>query len=477
MSRPGSSPATRATVLLIGGDDVTTHLLSAAFRAAARPFGLVTADSVRAGLDRMARGNVDCVIVDHQLANNADPLACVQAIQRDHPAVPIVILTPVEAEDDAVSAIRLGACDYVVKHGRRLFTLPAVVEDVLRRAHAERTNGHPAGHAANGLPVLSLGFEGIVGTSQAMLRAVLLGIRAARSRATVLIEGETGTGKELLARAIHRSSARASGPFVAENCAALSETLLESELFGHLRGAFTGADRDRRGLLEQAHGGTLLLDAVGEMSRALQAKLLRVLQDGRVRPVGGSVSREVDVRVIAATNRDLREAAENGSFRADLYYRLCICPIRLPPLRERPEDIPLLAAHFLDMHCRQEGKVIQGFEPEAMALLVRHTWPGNVRELENEVQRLVVFAESGRPIAASLVSPWVARSSTPPTADRARPLKEILREVEQQTLSARLRDFGYHRAATARSLRITRETLWAKVRQFGLTIPRPSRTT
>jgi transcriptional regulator with PAS, ATPase and Fis domain len=288
----------------------------------------------------------------------------------------------------------------------------------------------------------------------------------------VLIEGETGTGKELFARAIHYHGARARRPFLAQNCAALPESLVESELFGHARGAFTGAERAQRGLFEAADGGTLFLDEVGEASPAIQAKLLRVLQDGEVRPVGSDAARRVDVRVIAATNCDLAQAVRAGRFRRDLYYRLRVFPIRLPPLRERRQDVRLLALQLLRRFAAEAEKRIPGFEPSALRLLERYPWPGNVRELENEIQRVVLCAEPGERITPDLLASWIAEGAPPAAADGARPLKEIVREVEAATIRARLREHGYHRAATARSLGITRESLWAKLRQLGFVLPR-----
>ena len=239
---------------------------------------------------------------------------------------------------------------------------------------------------------------GLIGDGPQMQEIFALVAVAARTRATVLLSGETGTGKELVARAVHRGSPRRAGPFVALNCAAFPDTLLESELFGHVKGSFTGADRDKPGLFEAAHGGTLFLDEVGETTPPLQAKLLRVLQEREVRPVGGARTRSVDVRVIAASNRDLADAARRGAFREDLYYRLAVFPIRLPPLRERARDVLPLARHFLALHGPLEGKPDLPLSAEAARLLAAHRWPGNVRELENEIQRALALAEPGEPL-------------------------------------------------------------------------------
>jgi DNA-binding NtrC family response regulator len=292
-----------------------------------------------------------------------------------------------------------------------------------------------------------------------------LGERAAKSSIPILITGESGVGKEVIARAVHGSSERAGKPFVAVNCATLSETLLQSELFGHARSAFTGADRARPGLFVEADGGTLFLDEVGEMSPAMQAVLLRVLQDGIVRPVGGSTERRVDARVIAATNRDLDEAVHRGAFRSDLLYRLRGFTIRLPALRERREDVPALVQHFLERWAASEGVPVSRLAPRTLACLTAYGWPGNVRELEHEIHRLVLCADGTQAIAPDLLPPEILGAAAD---DGERPLREIVREVEAATIESRLRRYRYHRGATARSLGVTREWLWAKMRKLGL---------
>jgi transcriptional regulator with PAS, ATPase and Fis domain len=303
-----------------------------------------------------------------------------------------------------------------------------------------------------------------------MLRVLGLIERAAQADVHVLVEGESGTGKELCARAIHAHGPRAKRPFVAQNCAAVPETLLESELFGHTRGAFTGADRARRGLFEEADGGTLFLDEIGEASPAVQAKLLRVLQDGEVRPVGGTSTRRIDVRVVSATNRDLRLETDAGRFRLDLLYRLSVFPIVLPPLRERPEDVAPLAKHFLARAARDAGKAIAGFHPEALALMERYGWPGNVRELENEARRLVVCAEPGARIAPAALSSAIVKAPAD-TAASAAPLRDVMRQLERAVIQSRLREHGYRKDLTAESLGIRRESLWKKLRDLGLRPP------
>jgi Nif-specific regulatory protein len=308
---------------------------------------------------------------------------------------------------------------------------------------------------------------GLVGESGALLRCLALAERAARSGATICLEGETGTGKELLARAVHRLGPRAERTFLAQNCAALADGVLDSELFGHARGAFTGAHAARRGLFETASGGTLFLDEISETSVATQAKLLRVLQEGEVRALGSERSRRVDVRVIAASNRDLRAEVARGRFRADLYHRLTILPLRLPPLRDRPGDVAILARHYLT-ELGPEGT--PRFGPAALAALERYSWPGNVRELRNEIERLLIYWDGAEEIPLACVADHI-RAAAPPGGS-ARPLKEIVRQVELETIAARLRENDYCRTTTARSLGMTREALWSKMRQLGYSAPR-----
>ncbi|MGN6110171.1 MAG: sigma 54-interacting transcriptional regulator [Kofleriaceae bacterium] len=313
-------------------------------------------------------------------------------------------------------------------------------------------------------------FDNIIGDSPAM-KAVLSQLdRVIDTRATVCIEGETGTGKELIAAAIHHQSQRADKMFVAQNCAALPENLLESELFGHKRGAFTSADSDKKGLFEIADGGTLFLDEMGEMPLTLQAKLLRVLQEGTIRPVGATSEKQVDVRIICATNRDLSAEVEKGRFRQDLYYRLMVFPIKLPPLRERREDIPLLAAHFLKRYASEYRVELPGFTQDALDALSSYNWPGNIRELENEVQRLVIQAEPGHWIEITDLSPRLRKIEGTVTriAPKQGTLKEMMEQVERWLITEALRDHGNNKTKTAATLGITREGLHKKLAKFGV---------
>jgi two-component system response regulator HydG len=286
----------------------------------------------------------------------------------------------------------------------------------------------------------------------------------APSEATVMITGESGTGKELIARAIHANSPRRKGPYIAVNCAALTETLLESELFGHEKGAFTGAERRREGRFLAADKGTIFLDEIGEMPLSMQVKLLRVIQEREIQRVGGDQTLKVDVRIVAATNRDLLAEVEAGRFRQDLYYRLNVVALVLPPLRDREEDIPLLAAHFLKRFAETNGKRIKGFTPEAMDRLLKHPWPGNVRELENAVERAVVLA----------LGEYVGERELPPTlagGEENRPeggfANLTLEELERRAILDALEAAGGNKSEAARRLGITRKTLHAKLNRYG----------
>jgi Nif-specific regulatory protein len=314
-------------------------------------------------------------------------------------------------------------------------------------------------------------FGDIVGTSPAMAEVFRLMESAAGSPITVLIEGETGTGKELVARGIHRASPRADGPFVAVNCAALPETLLESELFGHRRGAFTGATQDHRGLFEAAGGGTILLDEVGEMPLSMQAKLLRVLQEGEIIPVGDTRPRRIDVRVISATNRELSAAVQRQTFRQDLYYRVAAFPIRVPPLRDHRDDVPLLAHHFLRAAAERQGRQLESIEREALDALVQFDWPGNVRELQNEMERAATLARSGdriglRHLSAKLRKP--AREVGEPLPLDDRPLREARAEFEARHIAGVLGRHGGNVTHAAQVLGLSRAMLQRKMKDLGL---------
>ncbi len=313
-------------------------------------------------------------------------------------------------------------------------------------------------------------FEGIIGDASAMKAMFNALQKVVDTRVTVLIEGETGTGKELVASAVHYQSRRKDKLFVAQNCAAMPENLLESELFGHKKGSFTGADQDKKGLFELADGGTMFLDEIGEMPLSLQSKLLRVLQEGEIRPLGSGVTKTIDVRIVAATNRKLEDEVKAGRFRQDLYYRLQVFPIRLPALRERRDDIPLLCNFFLKRYSGELGKPIAGFSQQAMELLMSYQWPGNVRELENEVQRLVIQTDAGGYVMPADLSPKIR--SVEGILDKIRPprgtLKDMIEHIEKWLLIEALREHGGNKSATAKDLGITREGLHKKLKGYGI---------
>ncbi|MEZ4435343.1 MAG: sigma 54-interacting transcriptional regulator [bacterium] len=314
-------------------------------------------------------------------------------------------------------------------------------------------------------------YSGVIGESQAIKHVLDAVSKVRDTRVPVLITGETGTGKELVARALHYTSGRKDHLFVAQNCSALPETLLESELFGHVRGAFTGADRDKKGLFELADGGTIFLDELGEMPLVLQAKLLRVLQESEIWPVGASRPKRIDVRVVSATHRDLAEMVKDGRFRQDLFYRLHVFPIELPPLRARREDIPLLARHFIARYAKEFGRPVTGFTPDAMSRLKAYDWPGNVRELQNELQRVLIQRTEGDLVLPEDLSPAILGQSN--VLDHpdvpAGTLREMMDGVERVLLSRALRDNDGNKTQTAKELGITREGLHKKLTRFGMT--------
>jgi DNA-binding NtrC family response regulator len=346
----------------------------------------VTATEGGAALELLERERPDLVLTDLRMPG-MDGLALLKEVKRIDPEAPVVLFTAHATIETAVEAIKAGAFDYITKP----FTadqLQVVIERALTQRRLQEENRRLKEQLQE-----SYRFENIIGRSLPMLQVFEVVRKVARSEANILIVGESGTGKELVARSIHVNSARAAKPFIPVDCASLPENLLESELFGHEKGAFTGAHMTRPGLFEYGNGGTVFLDEVGDLGGNLQAKLLRVLQERQIRRVGSNKFISVDVRVISATNRDLAEAVKRAEFREDLFYRLNVISIPLPPLRERKGDIPLIAHHYFQKYLASSGKKITGISPETLALLEAHSWPGNVRELQNVVERAVVLAE------------------------------------------------------------------------------------
>jgi two-component system, NtrC family, response regulator HydG len=406
--------------------------------------------------------DVDVIVSDLQMAH-MDGMQFLKTIQAERPEIPVVLVTAFGSIDTAIEAMKNGAYHYVVKPFK-LAEMSITVEHALERRHLSRDNQILRQEVKKGWAMSNL-----LGKSPAMQAVFDLVSRVAGSTANVLINGESGTGKEMVARAIHSSGPRATKPFIAINCTAIPETLLESELFGHAKGSFTGATSRKKGLIEEANEGTLFLDEIGDMSPPLQAKLLRVLQERKIRPVGDNNFYDVDVRVVAATHKDLKAAIREGRFREDLFYRLSVIPIVIPPLRDRTEDIPLLAEHFLQKYAAANGgaggKRITGFTKAALAKLVSLRWEGNVRELENVVERAVVLCPQ-----------TIIDVSDIPNSESGGP-DEFLRTVmsdfptvaqlEERYIRMVLQKTAGRKDKASQILGINRRTLYRKERDYG----------
>jgi DNA-binding NtrC family response regulator len=419
----------------------------------------------RACVAALAERGFDLLFTDLKMPG-MDGLAVLKEARRLAPDMPVVLMTAHASVPTALAAVREGAFDYVEKPFDNE-ACKALVQRALQVTRLHRENRYMRARLRQ-LHAL----DEVVTASPAMREVFELAARAARSRATALISGESGTGKELVARAIHRHSDRVQGPFVAVNCKAFAGGVLESELFGHEKGAYTGASQTRAGVFERADGGTLLLDEIGEVDLEFQAKLLRVLQTREVLPVGGAKARAVDVRVVAATNRDLRAEVAAGRFREDLYFRLAVIPIRLPPLRERPEDILPLARHFLARWAAELGRRIVGWAPEVEAWLLRHPWPGNVRELENLIERAAVLTrEEEITLADLLIEREPAAGIGDQMADAVDgdlPLQVHLDRAAERHIRGALARCQGRRAEAARSLGVERTTLYRLMKKFGI---------
>jgi DNA-binding NtrC family response regulator len=425
---------------------------------------IVTATSVDEAVDLQARSPCDIVISDINFNTEKTGLDLLRSVRTATPDAEVVLMSGFGTLETAVEAVRIGAFDYVSKP----FDINEVRSTVDRaiRQRIASLEGPPPIQAPAALTAPDIP-AALVGRSRLMLSVYKQIALSAPSNASVLIIGETGTGKELAARAIHRHSARASQPFVAVNCGSLNEGVLESELFGHVRGAFTGAVVDKKGLFEQAHGGTLFLDEIGEMPVALQVKLLRALQEGEIRPVGGTKPISVDVRIISATHRELdRAAAEGGTFRSDLLYRLKVVEIRLPALRERPDDVPLLVESFLGRFPRADGTRAV-VTPRALAKLAAYPWPGNVRELEHVVERLVLTSP-GRTIDAEDL-PLDLQRQIATFSQRSFEDLPTLEEIEKRYLQHVMSVLKGNKKRAAEVLGIDRRTLYRMAERFGLT--------
>jgi two-component system response regulator PilR (NtrC family) len=400
--------AALARILVVDDEPGIRVMLSAALKR--EGYEVLLASDGRHALAALEAGPVDVIVTDIRMPQMTG-IELLDAAKRIDPGLSVIMMTAYGSKDTVLDALRLGATDYVEKGDKLKDELTLRIRKELARKRLQQENV---------LLKRTLGsshqFSSIIGASDAMVAIFQLIERIAPTSSTILIAGESGTGKELVARAIHFNSPRKDLPFVALNCGALPETLLDSELFGHVRGAFTGADTNKKGLIEVAEKGTIFLDEIGEMSPMVQVKLLRVLQERRFRRLGGTEEVDADIRIIAATNRDLSKMVAEGRFREDLFYRINVIPLRLPPLRERRDDIPAIAEHFVARFAQQMGKDIAGISGDAMVCLKAYGWPGNVRELENAMERAVALEATATILRESLPEAVLMAPDTPPAA-------------------------------------------------------------
>jgi two-component system, NtrC family, response regulator len=453
------------TILVV--DDEVNYLTVMEALLGGVGYEVLTAPSAPEALKVADAADLDLVLTDMKMPKMSG-IQLMDELRRLYPELPVVIMTAFGTVELAVTAMKKGAFDYILKPFKNEGILVTIAK-ALEYRHLLLTNRLLYQELDK-----KYGFPNIVGESRVMAEILALVKRVATSKATVLVTGESGTGKELIARATHQCSNRAQRPFISVNCAALTETLLESELFGHERGAFTNAVAMRKGRFELADGGTLFLDEVAEMSQALQVKLLRVLQEMEFERVGGSRSIKVDVRVVAASNRDLKEEVEAGRFREDLFYRLNVVHLHISPLRQRQEDIPLLAAHFIKKYVQENVRGKIRLTPEALKLLVQYPWPGNVRELENVMERAVILCSN------NLITPEDLPGEMAPAAAEAKldidhlvplntPLPEVLEAIEEQMIRRALEQSGQVQVRAAEMLGITKSLLQYKLKKYHLT--------
>jgi two-component system response regulator AtoC len=440
-----------AKLLVIDDDAVTRELLTEVLQG--EGYAVEACDSGRSALKRTAEETFALAITDVRMPE-MDGIAVTQALKKRQPDLQVIVMTAFGSVETAVEAIRHGAFDYVSK--------PMNLEEIKSTVRRALTERHMSESPADGGPPI-VDTSLVVGRSPAMVEVYRTVARVATSRSTVLIEGESGTGKELIAAALHRHSDRAGGRFVAVDCGSLTDTLLESELFGYVRGAFTGAVGDKKGLFEEANGGTIFLDEIGDIGASMQAKLLRVLQEYDVKRVGGQEWIHVDVRVIAATNRNLEQLVQQNTFREDLFYRLKVVTITLPPLRDRREDIPLLAEHFVRRYAERSSKAVTRITPEAMQLLTEHPWPGNIRELEHSIERAVALA-NGQVLTPDDLAQEL-RGTIDASLFRGAP---TLEEVKRRYLAHVLQETGGNISRAATILGVERRSLQRMLRRYGL---------
>ncbi len=426
-------------------------------------YGVTAAYSAEAALEMLDGGRFDVVLADVRMPD-MDGIELTRRIVAEEIPVTVIIMSAYGSVESAIEAMKAGAYDYITKPFKTdevILTLTKAEErESLRRENA----------ALKAEMVERCQFENIIGRSEAMEAVFKVIAKVADYKSTVLITGESGTGKELVARAVHNNSSRAKGPFVAVNCGAIPEALLESELFGHKRGAFTDAHVDKMGLFAEAEGGTLLLDEIGELPLPLQVKLLRVLQESNIRRVGDTKDIDVDVRIVAATIRDLAEEVRTRQFREDLFYRLNVLPIHLPPLRERADDITLLVEHFIQRHNRRLGTGIQGVTPEAERMLLSYKWPGNVRELENTIERAMVLAEGDQITDKDLPNRIQQSRDTihMTLASGELSIKKTVRVIEEELIRRALEKTGGNRTLAAKHLEISHRALLYKIKSYGI---------
>ena len=457
---------TKPTVLVVDDDRLLRRQL---YWALDEGHQVVEAETRAAAIEHLERGNVEVVICDLHLPPDlegiSEGLAVIDAARAQRPSVPVVVITGSDKREGALEAIRRGAYGFFEKPFDQ-----EEVSHIVRQAARVRRLEREVQRLRSELGG-RLGFGRCVGTSPALERIIKQARAVASTSATVLITGENGTGKEILASAIHEESPRADAPFVAVSCAALPETLIESELFGHERGAFTGASQTRKGRFELADGGTFFLDEISELSPSVQVKLLRVLQERAFERLGGTKTLNVDIRLIAATNRDLEREVEEGRFRRDLFYRLNVVPLRLPPLRERREDIPVLAAHLAAKAAEKHGRSLIEFDPQLLEALQEYDWPGNIRELENLIERLVVLTAGSRLGVEFLPENMLhvlPEKSVEDDADDETTLEGAMHALKRRMVVRAIESEGGNKVAAARRLGISRSYLHRLVSELGI---------